>query len=256
MLKDNHKLHPAISIITPSLNAERVLTESIQSVRNQTVDCEHILIDGGSSDGTLELVNKESTHFSKIVSEADNGIYAAMNKGIKLASGEIIGVLNADDFYVSENVLEQVLHMFSDPEVDACYGDLEYVARDKPDRVVRRWQSGNFTRQKFFNGWMPPHPTLFFRRTVYDKYGLYLEDFGTSADYEFMVRVFVKHGLEAKYIPHVLVRMRVGGVSNTSITARWKANRNDAFAWKLNDLEPRSWTLFAKPIRKIAQWLN
>lgn len=212
-----------------------------------------MLIDGASSDATLAIAGEYPDHFARIVSEPDEGLYCAMNRGLALATGDIVGILNADDFYVSGDVLAAVAEAFNDAAVAACYGDLEYVAADG-ERVVRRWRAGAFGRDKFFNGWMPPHPALFFRRSVYERFGLYREDLGTSADYEFMLRVFVKHGLTASYIPRVLVRMRQGGASNRSLGARWRANRGDALAWRVNGLRPRPWTVLAKPLRKAGQW--
>lgn len=223
-------------------------------MRRQRSDFEHILVDGASTDNTMILAESYSDHFSRIVSEPDSGLYAAMNKGIALAKGEVIGILNADDFYAANDVLKAVGEVFRNPDVDACYGDLEYVSADDPSRVVRRWRSGAFGCEKFYNGWMPPHPTLFLRKSVYEKFGLYREDMGTSADYEFMLRIFLKHGLNAQYVPRVLVRMRVGGLSNRNLTARWRANRNDAKAWKTNELTPRPWTHVMKPLRKMGQW--
>ena len=177
-----------------------------------------------------------------------------MNKGVGLANGSIVGILNADDRFADEQVLQDVSQVFQDPDVAACYGDLEYVSADPGSRVIRRWISGDFAQKRFLNGWMPPHPTLFVRKSVYEKYGLFREDLGTSADYEFMLRLFVKNRLEAHYIPRVLVRMRAGGASNHSLAARWRANRNDALAWKANELKPKPWTLLAKPLRKLPQW--
>jgi glycosyltransferase len=223
-------------------------------VVEQKTSFEHILIDGRSSDRTIEIAKGYQGHFARIESEPDNGIYDAMNKGISLASGDIIGILNADDSFACPAVTEWVTDAFSDPAVMACYGDLEYVSQNDPSRVVRRWISGTFSGDKFYNGWMPPHPTLFLRRKLYDRYGGYRQDLGTSADYEFMLRIFVKHGVTAHYIPKVLVRMRAGGASNHSLRARWRANRNDARAWRTNGLRPRPWTLIAKPLRKVGQW--
>ncbi len=241
-----------ISLVTPSLDAAHVLRDCIESVRAQTVACEHILIDGGSTDGTLDLVAGYDSHFAHVVSEPDKGLYAAMNKGIGLATGDIVGILNADDVFASEKVLEAVGSTFHDLAIDACYGDLEYVTA--ANRVTRHWRSGEFDRQKFYNGWMPPHPTLFVRRSVYEKYGLFREDIGTSADYELILRMFVKHTISACYLPQVLVHMRTGGASNRSLLARWQANRNDRLAWQVNGLRPRFWTIAAKPLRKLGQW--
>lgn len=241
-------------MITPSLNAAQTISACIESVRRQSVPCEHILIDGGSSDQTLARAGTFEPHFSHIISETDEGMYAAMNKGIQLASGEIVGILNADDSFASADVIEKVALAFGDISVDACYGDLDYVSADDDRHVLRRWRSGSFDRKKFFNGWMPPHPALFLRKTVYQNLGLFRTDLGTSADYEFMLRIFVKHKLNAAYIPQVLVNMQSGGASNKSVLARWRANRNDKRAWSVNDLRPRPWTIVAKPLRKLGQW--
>jgi glycosyltransferase len=243
-----------ISIITPSLNSAEFLGNCIESVREQSISCEQILVDGASTDDTLAIAKQYAGHFSKIISEPDGGIYAAMNKGLRLATGTVIGILNADDVYASNDVLSSVAGVFRDPQVAACFGDLEYVDAGDPSRVVRRWRSGEFAHGKFLNGWMPPHPTLFFRRNVYERFGHYRENLGTSADYEFMLRVFVKNGLTATYLRKVLVRMRTGGASNRSLSARWRANRNDRRAWEVNDLRPRPWTVLAKPLRKVGQW--
>lgn len=242
------------SLVTPSLNSAHTLAGCIDSVRDQQLAVEHLLIDGRSTDETLGIVDAHPGHFARVVAETDSGLYAAMNKGIGLATGDIIGILNADDFYASDNTLAAVATALNDRTVDACYGDLEYVSATDTTRVVRRWRAGAFGRQKFFHGWMPPHPTLFLRREVYDRFGLFREDLGTSADYEFMLRVFVKHGLTATYIPRVLVHMRTGGASNRSMAARWRANRNDALAWKVNGLRSQPWTMVAKPLRKLGQW--
>lgn len=243
-----------ISIITPSLNSAATIGQCIESVRAQGVALEHIIIDGQSSDETLKIVGQLTDSSTRVVSEPDSGLYAAMNKGIGLAAGEVIGILNADDLYAASDVLDDVSSLFNDPAVEACYGDLEYVAANDPVRVVRAWKAGAFECKRFYHGWMPPHPTLFLRQSVYERCGLFREDFGTAADYEFMLRVFVKNGVEARYIPRVLVRMRSGGASNRNLAARWRANRNDARAWQVNGLRPKPWTTVAKPLRKIGQW--
>lgn len=222
-------------------------------------------MDGASTDATLEIVRQISPA-SRILSEPDNGIYDAMNKGIALATGDVIGILNADDFYASTDVLARVAQAFEDPAVMCCYGDLEYVKESvgkEPGaelqpvsfKVARYWKSGTYTHRSFYRGWMPPHPTFFVRRSVYDAYGLFRLDMGSAADYELMLRLMLKHGLLTVYIPDVLVRMRVGGASNESLVARGKANRMDRRAWKVNGFMPHSWTLICKPLRKIGQYL-
>ena len=190
-----------------------------------------------------------------------------MNKGIALATGEVVGILNADDFYASSDVLEKVAQIFKDPTVMSCYGDLEYV-RERQEQetihhspftvehfnVVRYWQSGAYSRQSWYWGWMPPHPTFFVRKSVYEKYGNFRLDLGTAADYELMLRLLLNKGISCRYIPEVLVRMRLGGASNRSIAARLKANWMDRKAWEVNGLVPYPWTLVCKPLRKIVQF--
>ena len=214
---------------------------------------EHILVDGGSTDGTLTIA-EEYPHLAKIISEPDKGIYDAMNKGVKIANGEIVGILNADDFYPATDTLEKVTKAFSDPAVGACYGDLLYVDGDDTEKVIRNWQSGTFSPRKFYWGWMPPHPTFFVRRRIYEKYGFFNLDLGSAADYELMLRFLMRHRIMTMYIPEVLVKMRVGGMSNISLKNRINANQMDRLAWKVNGLKPYPWTLWMKPLRKVGQY--
>jgi len=245
-----------ISIITVTYNAAEHLRDCLDSVREQGVDVEHILIDGASTDGTLNILGAYQDQLAHVISEKDEGMYAAANKGIGLATGGVIGILNADDFYFSKDTLSKVADAFSDEDVDAVYGDLVYVDRNNTEKVVRAWRSGEYQPRKFYQGWMPPHPTFFVRRTMYEQYGLFNPEQGTAADYELMLRMLLKHGIRAAYIPEVLVKMRTGGMSNRSLKKRLRANRMDRMAWAVNDLSPYPWTLWMKPIRKIGQWVN
>ncbi len=243
------------SLITATYNTAATLPHCLESVANQTLQPEHLLIDGCSTDRTLEIAREYAGHQLQIFSEPDNGIYDAMNKGISKATGDIVGILNADDFYASPFVLENVAKVFEDSSVDACYGDLCYVDYQDTDKVVRYWRSNKYNYQKFYWGWMPPHPTFFVRKSVYQKYGLFNLDLGSAADYELMLRFLVRHHLKTAYIPKVLVKMRIGGVSNATFTNRIKANRMDRLAWSVNGLRPYPWTLTLKPLRKIGQWI-
>jgi glycosyltransferase len=242
-----------ISIITPSLNSADVIADCIRSVGEQGGDIEHLVIDGESADDTIDRIEHLGLPVT-VLSEPASGIYPAINTGIKEASGDIVGILHADDFYAASDVLEEVASVFADPTVDACYGDLCYVRRAKPGEVVRYWRAGNYHDKSFRNGWMPPHPTFFVRKKIYEKYGLYRTDLGTSADYEMMVRLLVKHEINVKYNPGVMVHMRAGGTSNASWSARVDANRMDRRAWLVNGLRPYPWTTIAKPLRKVGQW--
>ena len=242
----------SISIITASYNAEDTISQCIQSIIEQDLIVEHIVIDGQSTDGTLNILEKHKGDISTVISEPDEGLYDAMNKGITVSTGDIVGILNADDFYPSATILSKVVRVFDDPAIDACYGDLVYV--DDTLKIVRYWKSGNFSSASFYHGWMPPHPTFFVRRSVYEKLGIFNLDLGSAADYEIMLRFLHKHKVNAKYIPETLVHMRTGGVSNASLWNRLKANRMDRKAWKVNGLKPYPWTLVMKPLRKLGQW--
>ena len=253
-----------VSIITATHNSASTLSECIKSVTSQSIPVEHIFIDCGSTDSTLDIIKQESPN-SIVISEQDQGIYDALNKGIKIATGEVVGILHADDFYAGPDALKKVAEVFEDPRVSACYGDLIYVADDSEEKeagnkegeklkVVRYWKSGEYDPKKFYWGWMPPHPTFFVRREVYEKYGLFNLDLGTAADYGLMLRFLLKHKISCAYIPEVLVKMRVGGASNISLANRIKANRMDRKAWKVIGLLPNPWTLWLKPARKIHQW--
>ena len=244
-----------VTIITPVWNNAETIAHNIQSIADQSIPSQHILIDGVSTDGTLEIIEKQQLPGSIVISEHDNGMYDAINKGLKHAKGEIIGILNADDYYPNNKVLVQVLEAFSDSSIDACYGDLFYVDRLDTEKVVRNWKSGVYNPQKFYSGWMPPHPAFFVRRTLYEKYGGFRLDLGSAADYELMLRMLLKHRARATYIPRVLVHMRNEGMSNASLKNRLRANRFDRQAWRVNDMHPRPWTLLAKPLRKIGQWI-
>ncbi len=245
----------SISIITATWNAANTLSDCLDSVVNQDVKVEHILVDGASTDKTLEVANEYGEYLAKVVSEPDSGIYHAMNKGIKLASGDVIGILNSDDFYPDDRVVRRVVEVFENDEIDACYGDLRYVDFSDTSRIVRYWRSGEFDPAKFYNGWMPPHPTFFVRRAVYERYGLFNLQLGSAADYEIMLRFLLRYRVRAVYIPHVLVHMRTGGVSNSSLVNRLRANCMDRKAWEVNGLKPRPWTLVMKPLRKVGQWV-
>ena len=212
-------------------------------------------MDGASQDDTAKVIERNRDRLSMVISEPDQGIYDAMNKGLALARGEVVGFLNADDFYPEPDVLEAVVSTFDDPAVDACYGDLRYVYSGDPSRTVRYWKSGTYARARFYHGWMPPHPAFFVRRRILKAHGGFNTALGSAADYELMLRLLVKHGIPTTYIPRVIVHMRTGGISNASIGNRLRANRMDRLAWRVNGLRPYPWTLLAKPLRKLGQWV-
>ena len=223
-----------ITIITVVKDSHSTIEECIKCVNEQTYKViEHIIIDGGSKDGTLEIVHKIKKRNGIIITEPDEGMYDAVNKGISLAEGDIIGILNSDDFYANDKVLKKVCRVLQRYKVDSCYADLVYVDHKNKDKIIRHWKSGKFNNKKFHWGWMPPHPTFFVRRRIYEKYGKFNLELGTAADYELMLRFLVKHNISTAYLPKVLVKMRTGGVSNVSLRNRLKANYNDRLAGKL-----------------------
>lgn len=245
-----------ISIITATYNSAATVEDTLKSIASQSYPAiEHIIVDGLSKDNTLEIVAKYP-HVAKVVSEKDKGIYDAMNKGVRAAEGAIVGILNSDDLYANEQVLEKVMQRFNDPAVEAVYGDLQYVAANNISKVVRNWVAGNYSLRSFYFGWMPPHPAFFVRRELYEKYGHFLLELRTAADYEIMLRFLLKHQIKAVYLPELLVKMRAGGASNASLKHRINANKEDRRAWDRNGLKPYFFTLWLKPLRKLGQFLR
>jgi len=243
-----------LSIITATFNSAATVRDTLESVRMQDYpEVEHLIVDGLSSDNTLEIV-KEYPHVSRVISEKDKGIYDAMNKGIAASTGEIVGILNSDDMYADETVLSAIMQIFQDETIDACYADLQYVKFDDTSVVTRTWISGQHGPRSFYYGWMPPHPTFFVRKRVYDQIGTFTLELKSAADYELMLRAFVKHKLKIAYLPKVIVKMRAGGMSNASLKNRLRANREDRMAWKMNGLNPWIFTTWLKPLRKITQF--
>lgn len=246
------------SIITPCFNSVKTIRDTIDSVLSQThPNIEYIIIDGASTDGTVELVQGYGDKISKFVSERDCGIYDAMNKGIALATGDIIGILNSDDFYADEQVLREVESRFvADPALEALYADLVYVDPAKSDRVVRYWHSGEYREDSFERGWHPPHPTFFVRREVYEKYGAFDTRFKIAADYELMLRLVHRYHIRVGYLPRVIVKMRLGGESNRSLANVLHANLESIHAWRANSLSFPWIGFWAKPLRKIPQYFK
>lgn len=255
MTSSSHKI-PDISLITVTYNASETLISCLESVSSQTLIPEHLIIDGRSTDSTLHIARTYSGHSLHIHSETDKGMYDAMNKGIRISSGEIIGILNADDLYPYPQILEMVSNIFKNPNIDACYGDLLYVNRTNLNKVIRYWRAGSLNSNSFLWGWMPPHPTFFVRRSIYERYGQFNLELGSAADYELMLRLMFKQKINTDYIPEILIKMRTGGVSNLSLQNRIAAHKMDRKAWAVNGLKPYPWTLWLKPFRKLGQWIN
>jgi len=217
-----------ISVITAVYNSRATVAAAHASVLEQSHgDIELVVIDGGSTDGTLEVLRGYADRISVLVSEPDHGIYDALNKGIARASGEVVGFLHADDVFAGQNALSRIAAAFSDQGVCAAYGDLQYVRKDDPSRVVRHWASSPFTPRKLAWGWMPPHPTLYVRREWYGRIGGFDTRYRIAADYDCVLRLFSRPDFNAVYIPEVLVKMRLGGASNRSLKNIVRKSRED-----------------------------
>lgn len=245
-----------LSIITVSYNSASTIRDTIESVLNQSYkDVEFIIIDGQSKDDTVAIVQSYGNRISKFISEKDKGLYDAMNKGIRLATGDVIGILNSDDFYAGEHVLSKIASLFQ-PEIEGVYADLVYVSPNDTTRIVRTWKSGLYKEGDFLKGWMPPHPTFFVRKTVYEKYGVFTDKLKSAADYELMLRFIHGHKIKIAYLPEVTIHMRAGGKSNASVKNRIRANKEDRLAWKMNNLKPGVFTFIRKPLSKLTQFLK
>jgi len=244
-----------VSIITAVYNRCGTISNAINSVQTQQYPniC-HVIVDGGSVDGTMDIVRESCTSNQVIISEPDNGIYDALNKGIRLTDGDIIGLVHSDDLFSDELVILDVVAAFSDPEVQLVYGDLVYVQESNVTKVVRKWISGRFVPHKLRMGWMPPHPTVFLRKSVFDQQGLYDTSFRISADYDAMLRFF-QSGICCAYVPRVLVKMRVGGVSNRGFKNIITKMKEDYRAIRKNNIGGVG-TLVLKNVSKIRQFIT
>jgi glycosyltransferase involved in cell wall biosynthesis len=238
-----------ISIITVCYNSEKTIADSISSVNRQSYkDIEYIVVDGGSIDRTLDVVHATGERVTKIISEPDSGIYDAMNKGIALASGEVVGFINSDDYYASSDVLTKVVNIFRDRTVDACFGDLCYVRQFDTKSIIRYWRSSKFIRGSFANGWCPPHPTFFVRRNIYERFGCFDLSYRIAADVELMMRFLEVHQVRTKYLPEVLVKMRMGGTTNKNLINIAKQNFEILRALKQHALVTNPLFFFGKKI--------
>jgi glycosyltransferase involved in cell wall biosynthesis len=245
-----------ISIITVSYNSAATIQDTINSIANQTYsDIEHIIVDGNSTDGTVRLV-QSACSVTKFISEPDNGIYDAMNKGIALATGDVIGTLNADDFYIDDDVLNKIAAVFADPSIDACYADLIYVEAEDTNQIVRYWQSRPYVPGLFKRGWMPAHPTFFVRRHLYEELGNFDLAFKIQSDFELTMRFLEIYRIKSAYLPKILVKMRIGGVSNNSLKTILKGNIEAYRACKKNNLSITPLFNLQKIASRIPQFLK
>jgi len=227
-----------ITIITATYNSSQTIAECIDSVNQQThQDIEQIIIDGYSIDKTLEIIKSLPNRVIKVISERDKGIYDAMNKGIKLSTGKVIGILNSDDLYIDSKVIEKIASIFETTSADCVHADLYYVNKDDTSQIVRHWQTCDYVPGAFKKGWHPAHPTFFVRKEIYEKYGLFNLDFSLAADFELMLRFFERYHVTSIYLPEPIVRMRLGGATSKNITNIILQNIECYKAFKVNGIK-------------------
>lgn len=247
-----------ISIITPSYNSVSTLADAMESVLHQTyTDWEYIIVDGGSTDGTVDLIRRYEPQFGgklKWTSEPDHGIYDAMNKGISRATGDVVGILNSDDYYTSEDVLGVVASVLSDNRLDAVYGDIHFIHDGKPNKIVRYYSSRHFRPFWLRFGFMPAHPSFYVRRSVYEKAGLYNTAYKIGSDFEMMVRLFRHYHIRAKYIPKDFVTMLMGGASTAGFSSHLILAKEDVRACKLNGIYSNQWMMYMKYLYKLFEF--
>ena len=243
------------SIITVVRNGAGTIRGTIDSVKGQDFpDVEHLIIDGASTDGTLAILETYRATLSRVISEPDNGIYDGMNKGLALAKGDVVGFLNADDVYADGQVLHDVAVCFDDPSVDAVYGDLVYVSATNPERVIRYWRSGHYRPGRFKSGWMPAHPTFFVRRRVYERFGGFDLSFRLQSDFDLTMRLLEVHRIRARYLPRVIVRMRLGGATNRSLANVIKGNLEAYRACRRNGVRVSPLFIARKILSRVPQF--
>lgn len=244
-----------VTIITAAYNRAGTIGQAVKSVLSQShSNIEHLVQDGGSTDGTLEVLHGLGDPRVHLVSEADGGIYDALNRAIARATGDVVGLMHSDDFFANEGILERIADVFTDSSVDGVYGDLEYVSAANPGRVIRYWRSGAYAPGKLARGWMPPHPTLYLRREVFERWGGYDTSYRIAADYEAMLRWLVRGKLNLAYLPEVMVRMRIGGASNRSLGHILRKSREDYRAMRAHGVGGVA-TLGMKNVSKLGQFL-
>ena len=241
-----------VSIITVVYNNAHVIKSAIDSVLLQTYpNIEYIIIDGKSTDGTIDVITSYGAKIAKCISEPDKGIYDAMNKGLKLATGDIVGILNSDDMYMSEDVIEKVVAIFETHAVESMFADLVYVRPDNLDKVVRYYDSSYFSPAKFAYGWMPAHPTFFVKKEVYEKYGYFKTDYKIAADYELLARFLGKYAISYFYLQQPIVKMRIGGVSTTNFKSNIIINQEILRACTENGIDTNWWKVLSKYPKKL-----
>lgn len=247
-----------ISIITVSFNSIETIRDTLESVQRQTYpNIEYVIVDGASTDGTVELISSYSNNIDKFISEQDSGIYDAYNKGLQLSDGEIVGFLNSDDFYVDDSIISRVMDEFEDPSIDAVYGDLIYVSSNDKSKPKRLWKSKKYKKGLFQHAFVPAHPTLFLRRSTYDKVGEFDTNFHYSGDFDLMLRAFHCHQVSSKYVPFPFVYMREGGQTGGGFKSIIKQNKEIFESFKKNDVNIlKLYYVVRKIINRIVQRLR
>ena len=246
-----------MSIITATYNSSRYVRDCIRSVHTQShPNIEHIIIDGKSTDNTLELIGAMPSRIAKIVSEPDEGIYDAMNKGVAQATGDIVGILNSDDFYPSTEILSEIVATFERTGCDAVFGNLDLVHPENTNRVLRHWRSSPFVPGSFRKGWHPPHPTFFVKREMYTRYGTFDAKLDVSADFELMLRFIEKHGIRTQYLDKTIVKMRHGGESTGSVLKILQGSRNIMIAFRRNGVPVSPLYPARRMVDKLCQYLK
>lgn len=246
-----------ISIITVCYNSAGTIRDAIESVLNQDhVDVEYIIVDGNSKDGTVEIIRSFGHRISRWISEPDKGIYDAMNKGIALATGEVVGILNSDDFYFDNGILSSVAEAFADPRVDSVFGDLIFVHPENLNKVVRTYSSRGWHPDKFARGFMPAHPTFFVRRKYYEQHGLFKTDYKIAADYEMLIRLLYVHKLTYRYLPLTMVKMRKGGVSSNGLRSNIVLNNEIIRGCRENGIKTNIFKVYPKYFVKLFELIN
>jgi len=249
--------NPIVSIITVSFNSLRTISDTINSVLNQTYpNIEYIIIDGGSIDGTVELVKSFNNRITKFISEPDTGIYNAINKGIRLAEGSFVGIINSDDFFCNNNIIQKVADAFGDPETDAVFGDAQFVDPVNTSKIVRYYSSKNFNTGKFKFGFMPAHPSFYVKRELFEKLGYYKTDYKIAADFELLVRFLYIHQINCKYLKMPFLSMRMGGVSNRSIQSKFTLNKEIVRACKENGIHTNYFYMYSKYFIKMFEFFG
>ena len=246
-------MSPKVSIITVTYNSRKTIEDSILSVLSQDYgNIEYIVVDGQSNDGTTAIIKQHLSKIAVYLSEPDNGIYDAMNKGLELATGDIIATLNSDDVYASQTIVSRMVEFMQKNVLEAAYGDLDYIASDNSGNVKRFWKAGEYKKGAFYHGWVIPHPTFFCRKQVFEKYGYFNDTFQVAADFELLLRFIERHQIKVGYLPKVIVKMRTRGKANV-LRGIIRGNCEIIRSFRLNGLRLSPWFFIVKPITKISQ---